>query len=81
MLRLAKLSLAIVCSCAPTGEINHNRHTGVTVQRSAPVIKVLDATSRIEVSAIRVYKNGDTRWYLKTFVTRNDRNYPRISSA
>ena len=76
------IALVLTAACTDlSGYSRGNGHTGITVHTSAAVITQIDPISEIEARAVVAESDKQRVFLIKTFVTRNDRNYPKISAA
>ena len=71
----------LIAACGDGPDSVYNRHTETTVHSSATLSRQVDGISRIHVIAAAVIEDGKSYYALRTFVTRNDLNYPKITSA
>lgn len=74
--------LLLLSACgARDAYVRSDVHTGVTVSASAAYVKVLDRVTTVEARVARLSMGADERFVIKTFVVRNDLNYPKITAA
>ncbi len=81
-MRFLVVVLLCLAGCADRGAFERSDpHTGVSVSASDAYLRVLDAVTTLEARVVRLSAGASEEFVIKTFVIRNDLNYPRISQA
>ena len=73
--------LLFLSACTTPAIYSQNPHTGVTLVGSRGHMLQSGLNASFEARAALSKKGEDEAWRILTYVTRDDRNYPRIMSA
>ena len=77
----ALVLMMLLAACASPGVEEVNPHTGVTTIASRGHTLDLKWNATLSARAAYFERNGTEIWSIYTFVTRGDRNTPKITSA
>ena len=73
--------ILLLTACTSPGVEEVNPHTGLTTIASRGYTLELQWNATLSARAVHFERNGTEHWSVYTYVTRDDRNTPQITSA